>query len=402
MVAPTPAAPIPSSSPQKRLAYGGVSPKQKAPALHGQEMISSPKAPPTTQGVFTSTFVYNGGPVISCPQVYASFWGPNWVNDPAHLQTAGRLSQFHQDLIDSNFMNILSQYGVGFGRGSGAFIQASFVSNVPTTLTDAGIQSIIQAGINAGVWPEPDQNSQTCLMIYLDETIGINDPNLGLVLCEPTGDTAFGYHNYFNTTAGHSFQYAMIPALSDACLTESCPGDDFGCSLHLYEAQLDRQTQVASHEFAEMVTDPQINAWYDPNNGECGDICNGETEYIIVGSNTWAVQPQYSKYDDQNSNGAIYCMAEVTTPEPRLSPGPASRASATAAARMQGMTSYASLLPLPSIHFDAKANVTSLDNQGVQDYLKKLFFPLKPVGHLLPDLAGFLHRFADSVAAAKL
>lgn len=399
MVAPTPAAPIPPST-KKRLAYGGVSPKLRAPAMKGQEVLSTSKAPTTTPGVFSSTFVYNGGPVISCPQVYASFWGPNWVNDPAHLQTAGKLSQFHQDLIDSNFMNILSQYGVGFGRGSGAFIQASFVSSVATSVTDTDIQSIIQSGISQGVWPD-QPNTQVCLIIHLDETIGVNDPNLGLVLCEPTGDTAFGYHNFFTTTGGNPFYYAIIPALSDSCLTESCPGDDFGCSLHLYETQLDRQTQVSSHEFAEMTSDPQLNAWFDPNNGECGDICNGETDYIIVGSNTWAVQPQYSKYDDETTSGAIYCTAQVDTPEPMLSGGPASRTTAAAAARMQSMTSYSKWLPLPAIHFDARAKVASVDNQSVADYVHKLFFPLRPA-NLVADLPGFLRKLADSVAAAKL
>jgi len=398
MVAPTP---TPAPKPvQKRLAYGGVSPKQKAPAIKGQEVISAPKAPPTTAGVFSSTFVYNGGPVISCPFVYTSFWGPNWLNDPAHLTNAGRLSQFHKDLVASNFMNVLSQYGVGYGAGSGLFLQASFCTNVGTTLTDAGIQGIIQSGIDAGVFPEPGSSSQTCLMIYMDETIGIQDPGAGLVLCEATGDTAFGYHNFFITTAGHSFQYAVIPALNDTCLTESCPGNDAGCSLHLSEAQFDRLTQVASHEFAEMTTDPQLNAWYDPNNGECGDICNGETEYIVVGSNSWAVQPEYSKYDDETTNGAIYCLAESPTAEPRLSPGPASRASSAVAGRMREMSSYSSMLPLPSVEFDARAKVASFNGNSTADYVRRLFFPLTP-STVITDLPGFLHKFADSVAAAK-
>jgi hypothetical protein len=397
LVAPTPSSTTPNL-PQKRVAYGGVSPKLRAPALRGQQVVSVPKSGGGTPGVFSNTFTYNGGPVISCPWVYTTFWGPDWLSDPAHLQTAGLLSQFHKDLVNSNFMNVLSQYGVGSGTGSGIFVQASFVSNVATSLTDAAIQGIIQAGINAGVYPEPSANSQTCLIIYLDETIGVNDPTQGLVLCEPSGDTAFGYHNYFMTTAGHSFQYATIPALADACLTESCPGDDAGCSLHLYETQLDRRTQVASHEFAEMTTDPQLNAWYDPNNGECGDICNGETDYIVVGSNTWAVQPQYSKYDDETTSGAIYCLSQTPNAEPRLSGGPASRTAA--AARMRQMASYDDLLPLPILHFDAKANAVTMDNQSAQDYVNKLFAPLSPT-HLMTDFPGFLRRAADTLAAVK-
>ena len=37
-------------------------------------------------------FVYNGGPVITCPLIYTSFWGSLWLSDPAHIQEAGRLS----------------------------------------------------------------------------------------------------------------------------------------------------------------------------------------------------------------------------------------------------------------------------------------------------------------------
>ena len=40
-------------------------------------------------------------------------------------------------------------------------------------------------------------------------------------MCEPAGDNAFGYH-FFTTTAGHEFYYAVIPALTDTCLKESC------------------------------------------------------------------------------------------------------------------------------------------------------------------------------------
>ena len=333
--------------------------------------------------------------------VYASFWGPNWTTDPAHLQAAGRLSQFLKDLIDSNFMNILSQYGVGFGRGSGAFIQSSFVSNVAAILTDDAIHGIIQTGISLGLWPDM-QNTQACVMVFLDETIGIDDQSLGLVLCEPSGDTAFGYHNYFTTTQGNPFYYAMIPYLSDGCLTESCgAGNDFGCSLHLYQPQLDRQTQVASHEFAEMTTDPELNAWYDQNNGEIGDICNGETDYIIVGPNTWAVQPIYDKYQDANTNGVIYCTAQVDSAEPAVSGGPLSRTSAAAAARMRDMASWDRYLPLPAMHMDAKAKTATLDNQSVQDFVRKAFYPMTP-GRFVSDFPGLLHKLADGIAAAKL
>ena len=145
------------------------------------------------------------------------------------------------------------------------------------------------------------------------------------MLCEPNGDNAFGYHNGFTTSAGNQFYYSVIPGLDDTCIQNSCGGDP-SCSLAPGLTQEQRRTQVASHEFAEMLTDPTPpTGWYDqsdPNSGENGDICNGQTDTITVGSNTWTVQRIYSKFDDQQSNGSNYCLAQVASPEAPLPGAP--------------------------------------------------------------------------------
>jgi hypothetical protein len=234
-------------------------------------------------------------------------------------------------------------------------------------------------------------------IIYLDENTEENDPNLGIVMCEPTSDTAFGYHYFFTTAAGNPFYYAVIPALDDTCLTESCPDDNF-CSLHLSQTQEERRTQVTSHEFAEMCTDPQLNAWTSPSVGECGDICNGEADSIVgtTSSNVWDVQRQYSKYDDLNTNGAVYCLSQNSTPEPALSPGPSGVTSSLASARRMGEVTP--FLPLPSMRYDARTNVSSMDERHIELYMRTLF---RGVGHkrvssdfpaLLRNMATVLER----------
>ena len=270
-------------------------------------------------------FVYNGGAVITSPVVYTSFWGSLW-SDATHQTDAQRLNQYVQDLLASNFMNVLSQYGVGSGAGSGQFGQASFLANVANQLADSDIQNAIQQAIDAGSIPEPPANNNSqVLIIFLDENTEVNDPNSGIVMCEPQGDTAFGYHSSFTTAAGNAFYYGVIPALDDACLQNSCGNSP--CSLQLSESQEQRRTQVASHEFAEMVTDPNPpTGWYDqndPNSGEVGDICNGQTD-TITGANgdTWTVQQIYSAYDDQQNGGSNYCLAQVASPEPLLPGAP--------------------------------------------------------------------------------
>jgi hypothetical protein len=273
----------------------------------------------TRAGTVDPGFAYGGGPIIANPQVHATFWGQAWGN-PDHATRRGDLIQFLQDFIASDYMNILSQYGVGQGAGKcGTWLGASDVPTVSGELTDTGIHQQIQSMIDAGTVPEPGSPSEMALMIYLDESIEVNDPTLGVVMCEPQGDSAFGYHNFFSTTAGNKFYYSVIPALDDKCLKESCPQDN-SCSLHLALTQEQRQTQVSSHEFTEMTTDPEINAWRDPNSGEeNGDLCNGQTGTITVSGRSWTVQLMYSKTDDTGSGAA--CVIGPPNPLPSLLPG---------------------------------------------------------------------------------
>lgn len=298
---------------------GGVSPQQNAPAIVGGPGAVVPGA--VGGGVAFPNFTYQGGPIVANPQVFVSFWGDLW-SDATHQAQAQRLVQFHADLLQSGFMNVLSQYGVGNGAGNaGSVIGSAFLGSVSATMTNQDVQNTIQSAIDNGIVPEPTAPYNLCLFCYLDENTGIEDPGQGLVLCEPTNDTAFGYHEFFTTSAGNSMYYAIVPALGDTCLQESCP-DDSTCSLHLAETQEQRRTQVASHEFAEMTTDPQLNGWLDPQNGENGDICNGESDTITVNGDTWTVQATYSQTDDNNSNGNTYCVSQAASPIPPLPGAP--------------------------------------------------------------------------------
>ncbi len=369
---------------------GGVSPRPNAPATRDLQEVSPPVTPPNKAAAFPG-FVNHGGPVVATPLVYASFWGSQWTADAAHLTRAARLTQFLTDLVASQYMNVLSQYGSSSGAGGACYLGASFVSNVPTNLTDPQIRALIQTCITSGVIPQPGNPANTCLIVYLADNIGINDPSDGLVLCEPTNDTAFGYHDFFKTTVGPPMYYAIIPGLTDACLKESCPGNDGGCSLHLAETQEQRQTQVTSHEFGEMVSDPQLNAWWDPSGGEEGDICNGETATITVGANTWNVQKSYSKADDVASNGATICVVSHPTPLPKLA---GLTSSHSAMARVQQLQAVGKILPLPDVFFDAETKAITRKDADVKAFAQKL---LDPFHHsdVVPNMPGLLRQFAD-------
>lgn len=258
-------------------------------------------------------FIYNGGPVITRPSVYPVFCGSKW-SDATHQAQAARLVQFLSDLMSSEWMNVLTQYGVG-GPGTGTVFPARFIGDVAPTISDAGVKTLLQNAIDAGAIPEPPASNTThVIAIFLDETVAVSDSTLGVVMCEPNNDTAFGYHYYFVTAAGNNCYYSVIPDLDDDCINETCPGGG-NCSLKLADTQEQRRTQVMSHEFAEMCTDPKFpTGWYGQTSDEVGDICNGETATIAVGSNTWNVQRIYSKADDVRTKGTTYCLGSSPNP----------------------------------------------------------------------------------------
>jgi hypothetical protein len=266
-------------------------------------------------------FIYHGGPVIDTPQVHLLFVG-DWSGED-NQNRLRRLTQFVSDLLNSRYMNILSQYGCGI---TGTVASTTTVPAPDNDLSGAEIHNIIQTAINNSSIPEPTDQA-TCALLYLDDDTAVNDSDIGVVMCEATSDDAFGYHDHFVTTAGNKYPFAVVPGLTDACLLKTCPGGGSNCSLHLSATQEQRQTQVTSHELAEMFSNPLVGsneAWSRPvhfkgDPHENGDICNGQSATITVGSNTWTVQKMYSKTDDMKSAGATTCIAD-SDPLPSLLP----------------------------------------------------------------------------------
>ena len=253
------------------------------------------------QKASSGSFSNNGGPVLQSPKVRAVYWGGLW-GDSTHISESTRLSLFLQDLLNSSLMNLLSQYGVG----AGSYIGQVQDSSVSGSFTDSEIQKQLQKYYDSGFLPEPD--GSTLNVIFLDENLAVNDPGAGLVLCEPSGDTAFGYHNFFITSKGNPAYYAIIPALTDACLAASCGGNS-GCTLSLGDTQEQRRTEVTTHEFCEACSDPQLNAWTDSSGNEIGDVCTAKQD-ITVNGRVWRVQTIWD-----NAVGSC-TVGDVSIPSP--------------------------------------------------------------------------------------
>jgi hypothetical protein len=350
----------------------------------------------------TGLFANLGGPVIECPQIYAGFWGSHWQNDFGHLVLFSSLNSFLTDLPASQFMNVLSQYGVGAGAGmAGGFFQSHFLP-ITGEQTIGSIQVWLQLLVDSGHLPEPSpagSASAMCVIIFMDESIGVHDilGDEDVSTCFPDAafpyqPAAFGFHYHFTTKAGNPLYYGIIASCSDDCVIEACHFQ--GCTLQLTQSQLQRVTQVTSHEFAEMCTDPQPDnpAWTSPFFGEIGDICNGCSDTIVVGSHEWTVQKIYSLANDNGQYSGNFCqdsacVSSVPSPLPVAANAHLPRIGALAAYLPGHLIR---LLPFPPISIDPETKAASMRERDVRRYVSGLYHPLKSTN--LPASMGLHFR----------
>jgi hypothetical protein len=237
---------------------------------------------------------YYGGPILEHPKVVAVSWG---AVDP---QTAAHAGDFYSALLGSAAFSWLTEYDTKTQKiGSGSFAKA--VRLTPSTrsknLTDAQIEKELAAQIKKRALPAPD--ADTVYMIHFAPGIHIDLDGSGS--CESGGFC--GYHNAFKS-AGKRIAYAVLPDMGTGS------GCDLGCGSG---TAFDRVTAVASHELTEATTDPEVGlatglaaplAWYDPNGGEIGDLCAGETGRV----RGYLVQKEWS-------NSAKACILIAPGPE---------------------------------------------------------------------------------------
>jgi hypothetical protein len=228
---------------------------------------------------------YHGGPVIGSVEVVLILWGGFWTQ-PAGVTLQANLNSFFDFILTSVFMDTLQEYNtpstvIRKGRRVATVNDPTQPGNPiagGTTVSDAQIQQKLQMLIANHTVPATTPN--TLYFVYLP-------PNTVVTFQGGASCQAFcGYHEHIN----NNIFYAVEPFIT-------CAGCSFG-------PILDSLTKVSSHELAEAITDPDGNAWFDPNTGdEIGDICN--TSIARLGA--FLVQNQWS-----NARGA--CLNGGPTP----------------------------------------------------------------------------------------
>ena len=207
---------------------------------------------------------YHGGPVIGAVEVVPIYWGAAWAN-ATNAPLSAQLDGFFDFILTSPYMDLLREYStpttqIGRGRRLASARVTATEPGSPTPggrqVTDEQVRAALQGWIAAHTIPATTAN--TLYFIFLPP--GVTSVSFGSQSCVAGGFC--GYHSHIG-----NIYYALIPYAN-------CAGCQFA------GAFLDTLTEVSSHELAEAVTDPELNAWWDPTTGpgdEIGDICNRQT-----------------------------------------------------------------------------------------------------------------------------
>jgi hypothetical protein len=239
---------------------------------------------------------YYGGPILKNIKVVKVEYGAGTYQSFITGTGTASIAGFLTGVTNSAYFAWLTEYNtsspaqtIGYGSYGGDSPITPSSGNNGSTITDAQIQAEISAQITSGHLPAPDANTFYAVFFPKGKSISSGGSNS----CVAGGFCA--YHGTFSRN-GQYVYYGVLPDMSAGS------GCDLGCGANA--SPFNNQTSVLSHETIETVTDAGVGlatvygpplAWYDPVNGEIGDICNAQ-QGTVVGSNgvTYTVQKEWS------------------------------------------------------------------------------------------------------------
>ncbi|MCA1810398.1 MAG: hypothetical protein LC623_00090, partial [Halobacteriales archaeon] len=243
----------------------------------------------------TGNLVWHGGEVQHAPKVYLVFWGWHGV-DPAGA--APYLTSFFGGVGGNAWMASQTQYtdatgavGNPTGQLAGVWYDdtSPLAPSPDLSLTDSGLGVELEA-IAAAAHFGYDVNADYIIATSSGHSTGGFAAN---------GGPYCAWHSWTGVDTGvHGvvpIAYTNLPYQTDA--GASC-GKSFvnaGAA-----GNLDGFSIVAGHEYAEVITDPHLDAWYDVTGYENADKCawnlgpGATARNIVIGGSNYAVQALWS------------------------------------------------------------------------------------------------------------
>lgn len=241
--------------------------------------------------------IYHGGPVQTAPTtVQPIFWGTSWGPGYTGDQISG-VNAFYSGVGSSNYLKTNTEYTQNNSPSqtvSAGVTPGVAVTDTSPAPTNAPQTSTILAEV-AKLYPSPTPNAY--YPVYIDQ---------------PRGHAGYCAWHSAGTINGVPVQFGFFFKL------DGDPGCDPQSSDPKWSEGTKAAVNVSGHELSEMLTDPQLNAWYDSKGAENSDKCAWTfgTSMISLGKYSWKIQGNWSNkayntnvgYVDASKGKVVGCI----------------------------------------------------------------------------------------------
>lgn len=221
-----------------------------------------------------SNLLWHNGPVMHSTTVVPVYWGTRWGN-----------SSFVGDKI-SGLDTIYSRVGgTGYSRTNGEYYDGS--GNVNTSSISKNANAIDTSAAPSGA---PSTSQVLAEVARVTNNRPVANAYYPVYSDQPRGNAGYCAWHSSGTINGVRVQFGFFFNL------DGDPGCDPQSPAGLGHSQgLAALANVSGHELSEMLTDPQLNAWYDRQGSENSDKCAWTfSGTVSIGGQSWKIQGNWS------------------------------------------------------------------------------------------------------------
>lgn len=217
---------------------------------------------------------WHTGPVMHSTRVIPVYWGSSWSNSTFKGDKVTGLDTFYSGVGGTGYAHTNSEYTDASGNVNTTDIsKAANVTDTSATPSGAPSTSQVLSEVAKVTGGSPVVNAY--YPVYSDQ---------------PRGSAGYCAWHSSGTINGIRVQFGFFFNL------DGDPGCDPGSPGSLGHSQgLAALANVSGHELSEMLTDPQLNAWYDQRGSENADKCAWTfSGFVSIGGQNWMIQGNWS------------------------------------------------------------------------------------------------------------
>jgi hypothetical protein len=225
-------------------------------------------------GGHVSLLTWHSGPVMHSTTVVPVYWGSRWSNSSFVGDKVSGLDTLYGGIGGSPYLHTNSEYTDGSGNvNTSSVSKGSNFKDTSAAPSGAPATSAVLAEVAKVTGNHPVANAY--YPVYSDQ---------------PRGSAGYCAWHSSGTINGVRVQFGFFFNL------DGDPSCDPGSPSSLGHSQgLAALANVSGHELSEMLTDPQLDAWYDQKGDENSDKCAWTfSGTVAVGGQSWKIQGNWS------------------------------------------------------------------------------------------------------------